>query len=121
MIIYFDASCSGSQIISLLFNIDIYAKDLNLTKSTEKDVIGDMYSKVIEQFEDYLLLNNKKLLDDLKNLMEYKIRRKFYKYIIMTLNYGLTKSGLFLKLIEKKKELYVDITNSDLKKLGNEF
>jgi DNA-directed RNA polymerase len=50
MPIYFDATCSGSQLISLLFKIDKYAKSLNLISTKPSDVIGDFYSHLIEDY-----------------------------------------------------------------------
>ena len=55
--IWVDATCSGSQLISLLLGIDKYAKDLNLLSSNKNEIPGDYYSKINEEF--IIFINNK--------------------------------------------------------------
>ena len=126
MPIYFDATCSGSQLVALLFGIEDYEDVLNLNKKTSQESIGDFYLENIKEYKnniknliDKVNLELKK--DSLNNIdKEYSIEdfniivklikedktwRKFMKHILMTKNYGLTKPGLYKKLQEKNKEL----------------
>jgi len=110
-IIYMDATCSGSQIVSLLLGIDKYAASLNLIKSKSNDLIGDYYSQIISDFLTYCCSNkyNKHKFYLLLLNMNDNQRRKLLKNIIMTINYGLTKRGLLLKF----KSLLYDLNFID--------
>lgn len=105
MIVYFDATCSGSQIISLIFGFDKYIDSLNLKKSNSSDKIQDYYLAVMN---DFLFLCEEKYKKFkfffLLNKMEKKVLRNIFKKIIMTINYGLTKKGLKYKFIEQLKD-----------------
>ena len=105
MCIYFDATCSGSQLISLLFNIDDHAQELNLIPSDENKNMGDFYMKIIYEFRQYLVDNHLNISEIDKNLYKPELWRKMFKHIIMTLSYGLTKQGVLQKLKEVNKEL----------------
>ena len=121
--IWFDASCSGSQIISLLFGIDTYANSLNITVKKESDILGDFYSLIISDFKTFLseiCQNNAEqqfLFDSIeKNSLTNKIIwRKFLKKIIMTMNYGLTKRGVLSKLYEANRLLNLAMTKNQIK------
>ena len=62
MPIYLDATCSGSQLIHLLFRLNEYAVDLNLVKKTADDIIGDLYIKMIFDYREYLKKNKENYL-----------------------------------------------------------
>jgi hypothetical protein len=71
--IYFDATCSGSQLITLLLGVDDYVKDLNLAATTECDELKDYYLKIIEGYKKELTLRlenhsmlKKELMESLK-------------------------------------------------------
>ena len=71
--IYFDATCSGSQLITLLLGVDDYVKDLNLAATTESDELKDYYLKIIEGYKKELTLRlenhsmlKKELMESLK-------------------------------------------------------
>lgn len=106
-IVFFDATCSGSQIISLLLGCDKYAESLNLVPSSVDYKIQDYYMYVVKEFLDYcekyyckhsfysqLLLN-----------FDQNSLRKFFKKVIMTINYGLTKKGMRYKFKEQLNEM----------------
>jgi hypothetical protein len=107
--IYFDATCSGSQLITLLLGVDEYVKDLNLAATSEMDELKDYYLRIVNDYKK-LLLDELKNNDTLKNELLEKLKtnwewRKFFKHIIMTLNYGLTEGGIIKKLFMKDKEM----------------
>ena len=110
--IYFDATCSGSQLITLLLGVDDYVKDLNLAATTDSDELNDYYLKIIEGYKRELLLKLEthsllkiELMEKLKNDKDW---RKYFKNIIMTVNYGLTDIGMRNKIAEKS--IYYDFS-----------
>jgi hypothetical protein len=119
MPIYFDATCSGSQLITLLLGIDDFVKDLNLSATTQMDELHDYYLRIVNDYKIYLLsyLNNREVFKkELNNILKTDMEwRKFFKHIIMTLNYGLTGGGMMLKLLKKNKELNLNFSLDLLK------
>lgn len=106
--IYFDATCSGSQLISLLFKLDDYAASLNLKPSSCEHVMGDFYMEIIDKFRNHLeetCANNIEYFNIKSKLTNKKDWRKLLKRAIMTINYGLTLEGMKLKLMETNREL----------------
>jgi len=89
-IIWFDATCSGSQIISLLTNDDSYLKYLNMT-SSEYNKVYDYYTYIYE------------LYGKINNISEAH-SRKIIKKTVMTINYGLTEIGCHKKIFLLLKE-----------------
>jgi DNA-dependent RNA polymerase len=124
LMMWLDASCSGSQLISLLLGIDKYSKELNLVKSSKEDKPGDYYMVIINEFMSNLVeKDTKETRKILKNLqfIDNKLLRKFFKKIIMTINYGLTPIGMLSKFKEINMELNLKLKNDVLKLLKNEF
>jgi len=78
--IYFDATCSGSQLITLLLGIDDFVKHLNLKASTDMNELQDYYLKIVNMFKEKLLKrldeNSKKEL--LSKLSDDWAWRKFF-------------------------------------------
>ena len=89
-IIWFDATCSGSQLISLLVNEDTYLKYLNLTVEGSNKIY-DYYTFIYEQY------------GKIKNIDD-KYARKIVKKTIMTVNYGLSRIGCHRKIFPLLKE-----------------
>lgn len=89
-IIWFDATCSGSQIISLLTNDDTFLKHLNMT-SSEYNKVYDYYTYIYE------------LYGKIKHINESH-SRKIIKKTVMTINYGLTRTGCHKKIFILLKE-----------------
>ena len=106
-IVFFDATCSGSQIISLLLGCDKYAESLNINISSVNTKIQDYYMFVVQEFLDYCELNckNKSFYSELLKTYDHNTLRKFFKKIIMTINYGLTKKGMKFKFKEQLVEM----------------
>lgn len=106
--IYIDATCNGIQhLASMASDVDL-ANYVNLCKSTDSDIPGDIYgvmadrvrlelSELIKENPDYAILE------------KININRNFVKRGIMTIPYGVTKRGIrdqllaehFLLLSEK--------------------
>jgi len=118
-IIWLDASCSGSQLISLLFSIDNYADSLNLSPSHYDKNIGDYYLNMVNLFkslykeEDWFKQNFLSFSDEKW--------RKLMKRIIMTLNYGLQESGMLLKFKDELSEMGLTMKTDVLKILCKNF
>lgn len=87
-IIWFDATCSGSQLISLLVNDESYFKELNLSWENK---VYDYYTVIYEKYG-----NIKGIADDHV--------RKIIKKTVMTINYGLTRIGCHKKIYPLLKE-----------------
>lgn len=105
-IMFFDATCSGSQLISLLFGVDKYAKALNLNSATKFDKIQDYYIFVVHEFMNYCnIQHSKKGFFCILNNYDDFILRKLFKKVIMTINYGLTKKGMKFKFKEQLIDL----------------
>jgi hypothetical protein len=125
MPIYFDATCSGSQLITLLLGIDEYVEDLNLKASSEMNELKDYYLKIINNYKEKLLVSLEKQETEKKELLFFIKTdadwRKFFKKIIMTLNYGLTSGGLMIKITEKKKEFEWEFSKELIKKIYTTF
>lgn len=112
MPIYFDATCSVMQIISLLFRLEDYATDLNIVKKTSSDEIGDFYMANIAEYQtninniiEKLKLEVKPFNFTMENytaieeiLTRNNVWRKLFKHILMTKEYGLTYYGIYSKL-----------------------
>jgi DNA-directed RNA polymerase len=71
--IYFDATCSGSQLITLLLGVDEYVKDLNLAATSEMDELKDYYLRIVNDYKK-LLLDELKNNDTLKNELLEKLK-----------------------------------------------
>src|SRR5206468_7955190 len=89
-IIWFDATCSGSQLISLLTNDDTFLKHLNMT-SSEFNKVYDYYTYIYELF------------GKIKNINETH-SRKIIKKVVMIINYGLNNKGCHKKIFILLKE-----------------
>ena len=87
-IIYFDATCSGSQIISLFVNDDTYLKYLNMQ---DEDKVYDYYTYIYNQYGGF------------KDI-QVEHARKIVKKAIMTINYGLTRIGCHRYIFKYLKE-----------------
>lgn len=124
-IISLDATCSGSQILSLLVKENSFFEALNLKNNNE---IGDFYLFYINEFKkskfytsDIEILWNQSLFGKLSD----SELRLFFKNIIMTFNYGLTFIGFLEKFREnfnkfsKLKNIIID--NDICKKLSKTF
>ena len=121
--IYFDATYSATKIVcSYLYLVD-YARDLNLLKSTKFDKLGDFYIIVINKYKEYLKQNNKSFFEHITLILKTDlVWRKLFKNIVMTLFYGLTRSGINKKLMSKIDELGLqDMNGDDIKILGLTF
>lgn len=106
MPIYFDATCSGSQLISLLFKVDDYAHSLNITPTTSDQQMGDFYTHLIDKYKAHIHTHHPLEYQGLiQTLGGNKYWRKLFKHIIMTINYGLTYGGVMEKLLEKNHQL----------------
>lgn len=88
-IIWFDATCSGSQLLSLFVDDDSFLKELNLI---EDNKINDYYTAIYTKYGGF------------KNI-EAKHARKLIKKVVMTINYGLTLIGCHRYFFIKLKEL----------------
>jgi len=88
-IMWFDATCSGSQLLSLFLNDDTYLKSLNLTQDYK---INDYYTYVYNQYGKFKNVNDKDA-------------RKIVKKIVMTINYGLTILGCHRYIYQILKSL----------------
>lgn len=109
--IYFDATCSVGQLLSLLTGNFKYFDALNLTRKDKKG-LGDIYIVIIKEFFEYLEKNKEKIdkisLEQLKILFPFsnlKLWRKFLKKEIMSFFYGRTIEGFKQGLLEKVGEL----------------
>ena len=116
--IYFDATCSVGQLLSLLTGNFKYFEALNLTRKDEKG-LGDIYIVIIKEFFEYLKNNEEKidklLLEQLKILFPFsnlKLWRKFLKKEIMSFFYGRTDKGFKRGLLEKVGELKLSLEES---------
>ena len=98
-IIWFDATCSGSQILSLFLNDDTYLKQLNMSQHHE---IMDYYTHIYNQYGKF------------KNVKDNHAR-KIVKKAIMTINYGLTLIGCHRYIYKFLKEFNYCVSKKDYK------
>lgn len=117
--IFFDATCSVGQLLSLLTGNISYFEALNLTKKGEKG-LGDIYIIIIKEFFEFLknknnIAEDEKLylqLQDKLSFLDLVLWRKILKKIIMAVFYGLTSYGIKENLYEKRSELKLTLSNN---------
>jgi len=104
----------------LLLGIDEYKKDLNLTISTKEDQPGDYYLRIVNDYKNFLLKkDNEKsqIILETLNKIDLKTQRKFFKRIIMTINYGLTRYGMLLNFYQVNIDLKLNIEKEIIKSI----
>lgn len=121
--IQLDATCNGYQHLSLLISDVELAKELNLTKSSKKDVPKDFYGflglKLIELFKQKLK-SSKLSHEDLncyKRLSNMLILRSTIKKVIMTIPYNVSS----YQMINYLKEHFIMIDNKFTGAYGMNF
>jgi len=117
--IFFDATCSVGQLVSLLVGNKKYLGALNLVEKGEEG-LGDIYIVLIKEFldglngleseEDIILCKNLNKRISFTNL---QVWRKYLKHTLMPIFYGLTDKGMRSNLIRDSNKLNLKL-NIDL-------
>jgi DNA-directed RNA polymerase len=108
----------------LLLGIDEYKKDLNLTISTKEDKPGDYYLRIANDYKNSLLKKDDKksqIILETLNKIDLKTQRKFFKRIIMTINYGLTRYGMLFNFYRENIDLKLNIEKEIIKCIRDSF
>jgi len=113
-LISLDATCSGSQILSVLLKDMQFFKALNLKDDSQ---INDFYITFIDEYKKskFFYKISKYWRGSVFELLSFNELRTFFKNIIMTFNYGLTYIGF----LEKFRKNY--ITSCVLKKFTIDY
>lgn len=104
--VFFDATASGSQIVSLLRGDRSLAAKANLTPSTPADPVGDVYMSYINEY--LAIVKNEGWWiskDSGYQLLTPKDLRKLFKTSIMASLYGVTATGMRRQIMSELKTL----------------
>ena len=98
--IYLDATCNGLQHLSAMIKDYELGSKVNLLASSVDDKPSDLYSLMIDPIKtgiEELVAKN----TDFSRLLNLNINRSLVKRSLMTISYGVTKKGVFDKLMDE--------------------